>query len=909
MSSIVIDHLQEQLRQPKKIGIAFVYCVYDRVGHTASDLLANLLKQLALQTVAPLEDITTCHERHSKLGTRPALKEISELLSLQVQRFDEVFIIIDALDECPEADRNRTTFIGEVRGLLPKVRLMVTSRDIPSIEKTFHSDRQLRIRATDQDVKLFVESQIDQEAELSDLLEDHDDVRSMITTTVVEKSRGMSVSSETSTDSGSPDDRFLIAVLHMDSLAKEDNLRDLKEALHRLPEDLYKTYDDALIRINRQDSRRLDRANKVLMLINCAKRPLKLNEMRQALSVRREDKFLDPEALPKAEALISTCCGLVVVEEESQIVRLVHYTTEEYFERKQHHFRSPEAHQYFCDQLITYLGFTNIAGLVVEDQIARMEMEDERRKRLTRYPLFKLSSEKKEPDLVIYGADNWGYHARQAFARHEDRPTDKSRDLEQQIDLYLRKSPNVGFAIRLLCYLEERRDSFFRLDFLKYSKGSTSLHTAATHGIYPLVEKYLSNGADVNAADAQGRTALHSASKYGHVDIVQLLLDHGAAIDIQDRFGANALFHVVCINRLPVARLLLQNGSDPCSSTVEDYSTLKLAAARGYQTMLELLIEYGTHSVDMSRFLGDALIEAVRYGQEGVVDLLAGNAEALNISGQDLIRATGKAAWWNSFRRTGGTLRILLDAGVDVNQKIREAGVDVNRKIRGHGTHSPLIHVIVFRGASDALALVLEKGADVDALNTEGDTALVSLAKEMWDGWSDVPIARQLLEAGANIKATDGEFNRTSLEWAVLRGSRDLVRLLLEWESPRSALGARARAGSDGTVDYNNYHRYEVAEEIAESDGAVIGEEDAAAFSEESVGAVIGEEDAAAFSEESVEDWEHRRSPAASTRERLDNDFLLLHGFPHPFIGGKYHLPSSHHDFNDDRSSDAWESR
>lgn len=808
--SIVIDHLQEQLRQPKKIGIAFAYCVYGRVGHTASGLLANLLKQLALQTVASLEDITKCHERHSKFGSRPALKEISGLLSLQVQRFDEVFIIIDALDECPEADQNRKAFIGEVRGLLPKVRLMVTSRDIPSIEKTFHSDLQLHIRATDQDVKLFVESQTDQNAELSDLLEDHDDVRSMITATVVEKSRGMSVSSETSTDSGSPDDRFLVAVLHMDSLAKEDNLRDLKEALHRLPEDLYKTYDEALERINRQDSRRRARANEVLMLINCAKRPLKLNEMRQALSVRRTDKVFNPEALPKAEALISTCCGLVVVEEESQIVRLVHYTTEEYFERKQHDFRSPEAHQYFCGQLITYLGFPNIAGLVVEDEIARMEMEDEKLAKTGKGPsknhLKKLFSEKKEPDLVIYGVENWGYHARQAFARLEDRPSNKSRDLEEQIDLYLRTSPNVGFAIRILCYLEERRHSFLGRDFWACSKGSTSLHTAATHGIYPLVEKYLSNGAHVNAADAQGRTALHSASKYGHVDIVQLLLDHGAAIDIQDESRVDALLHAVCSNRLPVARLLLQNGSDPCSPKFytfqlavaqrayvrQDPSTFQLAAARGYQTMLELLIEYGTHSVKMSRLLGGALIAAVEFGQEGVVGLLAGNAETLNISGQDLTRATLKVF----YRRNLGILRILLDAGVDVNQQLP-------------GFEWPFIHFIILHDASDsdALALFLEKGANVNALSNRGDTALVFLAKAKRNGYSYGTMARQLLEAGADIKATDGAFNRTPLEWAVLRGSRDLVRLLLEWESPRSALGARARAGSEGTIDFDSRMR------------------------------------------------------------------------------------------------------
>ncbi|KAL9008772.1 MAG: hypothetical protein Q9173_006135, partial [Seirophora scorigena] len=644
---------------------------------------------------------TDCHRPPPK--TTQTAKEDRYRFCL-LCRFDEVFIIIDALDECPAADQNRTTFIGGVRGLLPKVRLMVTSRDIPSIAKIFRSDLHLHIRATDQDVKLFVESQIDQKAELSDLLEDHDDVRSMITATVVGKSHGMLVSSETSTDSGSPDDRFLIAVLHMDSLAKEDNLRDLKEAVHRLPEDLDKTYDEALDRINRQDSRRLARANQVLKLI----------KLRQAATEaeRNATSFV-------SEALISTCCGLVVVEEESQTVRLVHYTTEEYFERKQQHLRSPEAHQYFCGQLITYLGFNNIPGRVLEDEIAEEEMADkelaELRERILSDILGKLFSEKKDPDLVIYGAENWGYHARQAFARLESRPRDKSRDLEQQIDLYLRKAQNIYFANRILCYIEWRQRPFCEELSSRYSEGAISLHTAATHGVYPLVENYLNNGADVNAADTEGRTALHNASRHGYLDIVQLLLDHGAAIDIQDRFGGNALLQAVYGIRLPVTRLLLRNGLDPCSSTTalmsDIYSSFELAARLGYQPMLELLVEFETHPVAMSRLLGGALIEAAKHGQESVMPV------------------------------------------VDVNQQFHHLG-------------RPLIHAVILLGNSEALARLLEKGADVDALDAKGNTALVYLAEAPWYGLNQIatayglnqaPMARQLLEAAADINATGGK--------------------------------------------------------------------------------------------------------------------------------------------------------
>jgi hypothetical protein len=44
---------------------------------------------------------------------------------------------------------------------------------------------------------------------------------------------------------------------------------------------------------------------------------------------------LDEENLPEIEDMVSVCAGLVTVYEESNIVRLIYYTTQEYFERTQ----------------------------------------------------------------------------------------------------------------------------------------------------------------------------------------------------------------------------------------------------------------------------------------------------------------------------------------------------------------------------------------------------------------------------------------------------------------------------------------------------------------------------------------------------------------------------------------------
>jgi hypothetical protein len=74
-------------------------------------------------------------------------------------------------------------------------------------------------------------------------------------------------------------------------------------------------------------------AKQVLSWITCAKRPLTVLELQHALAIEVGKPKLDEENLPDIEDIVSTCAGLVIVDEESNIIRLVHYITQEYFER------------------------------------------------------------------------------------------------------------------------------------------------------------------------------------------------------------------------------------------------------------------------------------------------------------------------------------------------------------------------------------------------------------------------------------------------------------------------------------------------------------------------------------------------------------------------------------------------
>jgi hypothetical protein len=81
-------------------------------------------------------------------------------------------------------------------------------------------------------------------------------------------------------------------------------------------------------------------AKQALSWITGAKRPLITLELRHALAVEIGESEIDEDNLPEIEDIVSVCAGLVIVDKESDIIRLVHYTTQEYFERKQNYWFS-----------------------------------------------------------------------------------------------------------------------------------------------------------------------------------------------------------------------------------------------------------------------------------------------------------------------------------------------------------------------------------------------------------------------------------------------------------------------------------------------------------------------------------------------------------------------------------------
>ncbi|KAK4986180.1 hypothetical protein LTR50_005472 [Elasticomyces elasticus] len=346
ITSIVVDHLQRtySTQSSGDIGIAFVYCNYKEVEQNAASLIASLLQQLVKQ--------------------QPSVP-------------DDVFVVVDALDESPEETRRE--LIVEILKLRQDLRFIATSRHNVDTEHLFRDASLLEIRADDADVKSYVHGQIDRGGRLGRFVQADPSLREKIVESIVSKAQGM----------------FLVAQLHIKSLERKHDRKAVRVALAGLPQEVDEIYDDALNRINNQNRDDAELAERILMWVTFATRPLKVKEVQHAIAVMNlepGETHIDEDGLPEEDVLLTVCAGIVVIGKETSVVQLVHYTTQEYFERVRFD-RFPTAQASIAKACLAYLSLDNTKMSPCSDRSA-------------------MECLLQENPLMDYAAVNWGSHAR-----------------------------------------------------------------------------------------------------------------------------------------------------------------------------------------------------------------------------------------------------------------------------------------------------------------------------------------------------------------------------------------------------------------------------------------------------------------------------------------------------------------
>ena len=469
--------------------------------------------------------------------------------------------------------------------------------------------------------------------------------------------------------------RFLLAQLHLESLTGKRAPKAIRTALKNLAtgSGAYDhAYEGTMERINGQIKDQEELAKQVLSWITCAKRPLTTSELQHALAVEIGESQLDADNVPQDEDIVSVCAGLVTIDDESRIIRLVHYTTQEYFDRTWQKW-FPNAPADIATICVTYLSFDKFEG-------GSCQSDDEFEEQL------------RSNQLYGYASRNWGHHAREASM------------LIPEVMSFLERKPQVQASIQALRVPKERAGHMQYSQ--RFPKQMTGLHLAAHFGIEPAVKLLLEKGADVAAADSFELTPLHQASANGHVEVVKLLLEKGADVATANSSGSRPLYRASANGHVEVVKLLLEKGADIAAAESSGWTPLHIASYSGHVEVVKLLLEKGFDVAAADRSGSTPLHWASQNGHVEVVKLLLEKGADIAAADRSGLTPLHEA----SSNRHVEAVKLLLEKGADI------AAVE--------SSGWTLLHQASQKGHVEIIKLLLERGADVSIQNRSGWSAL-----------------------------------------------------------------------------------------------------------------------------------------------------------------------------------------
>ena len=323
--------------------------------------------------------------------------------------------------------------------------------------------------------------------------------------------------------------------------------------------------------------------------------------------------------------------------------------------------------------------------------------------------------------------------------------------------------------------------------------GQSALMWAAAEGRVPVIETLIARGADIRARSNSGATPLLFAARKGSLDAVRALLAAGSDVNERRPDGATPLLVAVINGHEDLVDLLLERGADP---NVEGGSTrLTVQGIRAQPMPLEIrklgYSERESEGVARGNIFGRPLQAAVHVANWHISDqFIVVNLDRLRV------------------------LRALLAHGAEVNgrnsmEEPRWSGA----RYRRHMTGATAFMLAAKAADVEVMRLLLDHDAD-PTINTDDDiTPLMAAAGISWASNQDRASEAQVLEVvrllveelGADVNAVN-DVGETAMHAAAYRGANSVVQYLFDRGSRLDVVALDGRTPlrvADG-VEYGN---------------------------------------------------------------------------------------------------------
>ncbi|KAH6905339.1 ankyrin repeat-containing domain protein [Coprinopsis sp. MPI-PUGE-AT-0042] len=804
LASLVIDMLETLAgTSSREICVAFVYIRYsDSDQVTVRGVLEVLLKQTLERYPRFLPIVHQVYVQHLSDGTQPTEAQLMALLQQTTGQVAS-FYILDALDEAPIAIQ--LDLVKQLSSL--NCKIFVTSRPLKVVEAHFPCAHSFSIVAQEGDIELLIKQKLESSAGLQGLLAKSD---ASLQEKIVERIKvgcgGM----------------FLHAALQLDAVCQCISILEVEETLEEFPSAIEGVYVQTWNRILSQTPKHTLLAKALLSWVLNAQRPMTVEELQHAVAASPDTHNFQPARLvPEVSTLIGLCRGMLTVEEESNVVRLVHYTAKETVGRLLvQSFPRPDSHMAaVCMTRLTDCGFHD----------AKFDSDAELEQALQCDP------------LLAYAFDSWTFHARKSLdvdstSRHLTAflalccgfptLTPGTAGLDHLGTLHLvslwdipfsfaephgADDPNIGTrtggytALVLACWVGHYAAVQSLLDLPNIDvnvvnvDGVSALMMAASNGHEQIVKLLLAHPEiDVNLADADGWSALIRAASNGEEGTVELLNARSdTEINLVDADGWTALTLATENGHTGTVKQLLTRAETKVNLAVlaGGCSALMYAASMGYLEIVALLLAHPDIEVNAVDIKGrSALMKAASMGHTSTIALLAAHPQTkINLADNN----GTTALMWSTLHGFDAAIEPLLaHHEIHVNQVDTEGWSAL--MLAAHYGHEPVVALLLANPNIDvnlvdhhgysALMTALSEGListvkpllehpeiDTTIANFHGTTALL-LASEF--GYTEV-VKVLLTNPRTDVNSIDGHGD-TSIKLAAEHGHEDVVALLLE---------------------------------------------------------------------------------------------------------------------------------
>ncbi|KAK0450531.1 uncharacterized protein EV420DRAFT_738406 [Desarmillaria tabescens] len=758
LASFTIDHLKDHVTHEEIV--LFAFADFQDVRSTDIVVLLRTLLAQILERYKPEDFVkdfgeleTSMHQYHA--DPPKSVNYLIQLLKNASAPWKRIFVVLDALDECVQ--ENRREYIAAIHDLASassKFSIFVTSRGEQDILDVLSGAPTISLvdetQKVQDDIQRFIEDKMN--TSYLSLTHFHESVRTRITSTLLEKSKGM----------------FRLVDCQLESLAKAKFEKDIDNILRNLPTDLNSMYERILQSVEGEGQGAVQIVQRMLWWLVGSHRQLRLTELMEAVMVETGRGSPNTDLKPlSGEHLLEMCSSLIRYDVKTDILVLSHASVQDFLfsdhlKRTAHHsnFHIPSfsfLRRHTTSLILAYLHYEDF-------QNGPCTTEQQFLERLEQHP------------FLVYVVSNWDVHILKTYETgpESDEPPDfnklitlfndseknqlaqRSRRQVSYFGTDLRGATKDGSSKLVWQSLDDNDDYYFERKIFYFGRESMKYFREYRAQRYDLCEDI---GSFVRPRHCAGPSwvatdegllqnhpwrDLSNTTSIEELDyMVYPLVSEGPASLVRDllhklpQFKERPLFYFgtplmisISTGKLDTVKILLQEFQvdvNTCARhhdcNYEVVSPIFLATKYGHVEVVKQLLDCGSDTVFPPEPWPQSFPE--HEPEDGHCDIIIGAADHGRVD----------------------ILKVLLDHGVDVNTRSSISG-------------NTALHVAVRYGRIDSVKVLIDAGCDISPCSkgkTPLDLALNQQSSE---------IVRYLFEKGASFDQCLPQ-NFEDLGWAV----------------------------------------------------------------------------------------------------------------------------------------------